>query len=65
MGGGAVLGVQKSIMAEAGVSAGESLTVVVRNDVAPRQVEVPRETRARRIELTIQQLVERASGGSA
>ena len=65
MGGGAVLGVQTAIMAEAGVSVGESLTVVVRNDVAPRQVEVPRETRARRIELTIQQLVERASGGSA
>ena len=102
MGGGAVLGVQTAIMAEAGVSVGESLTVVVRNDVAPRQVEVPEdlarafdrhdaarvvfeelsfshrreyvrsitdakrpETRARRIELTIQQLVERASGGSA
>jgi antitoxin component of MazEF toxin-antitoxin module len=102
MGGGAVLGVQKAIMAEAGVSVGDTLTVVVRNDVAPRQVEVPEdlaealarddparaafeglsfshkreyvrsitdakrpETRARRIELTIQQLVERASGGSA
>ncbi len=101
MGGGAVLGVQKAIMAEAGVSVGDTLTVVVRNDVAPRQVEVPEdlaealarddparaafeglsfshkreyvrsitdakrpETRARRIELTIQQLVERASGGS-
>jgi len=101
MGGGAVLGVQKAIMAEAGVSVGDTLTVVARNDVAPRQVEVPEdlaealarddparaafeglsfshkreyvrsitdakrpETRARRIELTIQQLVERASGGS-
>lgn len=101
MGGGAVLGVQKAIMAEAGVSVGDTLTVVVRNDEAPREVEVPQdlaeafarndparatfeglsfshkreyvrsitdakrpETRARRIELTIQQLVERASGGS-
>src|SRR6185436_15348531 len=35
MGGGAVLGVQKAIMAEAGVSVGDSLTVVVRNDEAP------------------------------
>jgi hypothetical protein len=102
MGGGAVLGVQKSIMAEAGVSVGETLTVAVRNDETPRQVDVPEdlaeafghydaarvvfeglsfshkreyvrsitdakrpETRARRIELTVQQLVERASGGSA
>jgi len=102
MGGGAVLGVQKAIMAEAGVSVGDTLTVIVRNDEAPRQVEVPEdlaeafghhdaarvvferlsfshkreyvrsitdakrpETRARRIELTIKQLVERASGGSA
>ena len=101
MGGGAVLGVQKAIMAEAGVSVGDTLTVVVRNDEAPREVEVPEdlaeafarndparaafeglsfshkreyvrsitdakrpETRARRIELTIQQLVERASGDS-
>lgn len=100
MGGGAVLGVQKAIMAEAGVRAGDSLTVVVRNDEGPREVEVPvdlaealarngaaraafeglsfshkreyvrsiteakrPETRARRIELTIEQLVERASGG--
>lgn len=102
MGGGAVLGVQKAIMAKAGVLVGETLTVAVRNDEAPRQVEVPEdlaeafghhdaarvvfeglsfshkreyvrsitdakrpETRARRIELTIRQLVERASGGSA
>ena len=102
IGGGAVLGVQKAIMAEAGVSVGDTLTVVVRNDEAPRQVEVPEdlaeslarndsaraafeglsfshkreyvrsitdakrpETRARRVELTIRQLVERASGGSA
>jgi hypothetical protein len=41
MGGGAVLGVQKAIMAEAGVSLGDTLTVVVTNDEAPRQVEVP------------------------
>src|SRR6266498_3227051 len=41
MGGGPVLGVQKAIMAEAGVSVGDTLTVVVRNDEAPRQVEVP------------------------
>jgi hypothetical protein len=102
MGGGSVLGVQKAVMAEAGVSVGDTLTVIVRNDEAPRQVEVPEdlaeafghhdaarvvfeglsfshkreyvrsitdakrpETRARRIELTIQQLVERASEGSA
>src|SRR4249920_159408 len=101
IGGGAVLGVQKAIMAEAGVSVGDTLTVVVRNDEAPREVAVPDdlaealarndparaafeglsfshkreyvrsitdakrpETRARRVELTIQQLVERASGGS-
>lgn len=102
MGGGAVLGVQKAIMAEAGISVGDTLTVIVRNDEAPRQVEVPEdlaeafghhdaarvvfeglsfshrreyirsitdakrpETRTRRIELTIKQLVEPASGGSA
>jgi len=100
MGGGAVLGVQKAIMAEAGVSVGDMLTVVVRNDEAPRQVEVPEdlaealarndaaraafdglsfshrrdyveaineakrpETRARRVERTIQALIGRASGG--
>jgi Bacteriocin-protection, YdeI or OmpD-Associated/Domain of unknown function (DUF1905) len=98
MGGWAVLGVQKAIMAEAGVS--DSLTVVVRNDEAPREVEVPDdlaealarndparaafeglsfshkreyveaineakrpETRARRVERTIQALIDRASGG--
>jgi antitoxin component of MazEF toxin-antitoxin module len=100
MGGGAVLGVQKAIMAEAGVRVGDSLTVVVRNDEAPREVEVPDdlaealarndpartafeglsfshkqeyveaineakrpETRARRVERTIQALLDRASGG--
>jgi antitoxin component of MazEF toxin-antitoxin module len=100
MGGGAVLGVQKAIMAEAGVSVGDTLTVVVRNDEVPRQVEVPEdlaealarsdaaraafdglsfshpreyveaineakrpETRTRRVERTIQALIERASGG--
>ena len=102
MGGGAVLGVQKAIMAEAGVRVGDSLTVVVRNDEGPREVEVPvdlaealarteaaraafeglsfshkreyvrsiteakrPQTRARRIELTIEQLVERAAGDEA
>jgi antitoxin component of MazEF toxin-antitoxin module len=43
MGGSAVLGVQKAIMAEAGVLAGDTLTVVVTNDDAPREVEVPEE----------------------
>jgi len=99
MGGGAVLGVQKAIMAEAGVSVGDTLTVVIRNDDAPRKVEVPNdlaealgrddvaraafdglsfshkrehvdaineakrpETRARRIERTIQAMHQRASG---
>jgi uncharacterized protein YdeI (YjbR/CyaY-like superfamily) len=94
-----VLGVQKAIMAEAGVSVGDTLTVVVRNDDAPREVEVPDdlkealrrneaaraafvglsfshrreyvdaineakrpETRARRVERTIQALVERTGG---
>lgn len=95
MGGGAVLGVQKAIMAEVGVAVGDSLTIVVRNDEGPREVEVPddlaealarndparaafeglsfshkreyvrsiteakrSETRGRRIELTIEQLVD-------
>ena len=99
MGDGAVLGVLKAIMAEAGVSVGDTLTVVVRNDDAPREVEVPvdlaealrgndearavfeglsyshqreyvdsiaeakrAETRARRVERTIQALLERAGG---
>ena len=102
MGGGAVLGVQKAIMAEAGVRVGDSITVVVRNDEGPREVEVPvdlaealarngaaraafeglsfshkreyvrsiteakrPQTRARRIELTIEQLVEGAAGDEA
>jgi len=102
MGGGAVLGVQKAIMAEAGVRVGDSITVVVRNDEEPREVVVPvdlaealarngaaraafeglsfshkreyvrsiteakrPETRARRIELTIERLVERATGDEA
>jgi antitoxin component of MazEF toxin-antitoxin module len=99
MGGGAVLGVQKAIMAEAGVSVGDTLTVVVRNDDAPREVQVPDdlaealagndaalaafeglsfshrreyvdaineakrpETRSRRVERTVQALIERAGG---
>ena len=41
MGGGGVLGVQKAIMAEAGVRVGDSITVVVRNDEGPREVDVP------------------------
>ena len=102
MGGGAVLGVQKAIMAEAGVRVGDSITVVVRNDEGPREVDVPvdlaealarngaaraafeslsfshkreyvrsiteakrPQTRAQRIELTIEQLVERSTGDEA
>ena len=41
MGNGAVLGVLKAIMAEAGISDGDTMTVVVRNDDAPREIEVP------------------------
>jgi len=41
MGNGAVLGVLKAIMAEAGISDGDTVTVVVRNDDAPREIEVP------------------------
>ena len=99
MGNGAVLGVLKAIMAEAGISDGDTVTVVVRNDDAPREVEVPDdlaealrrneaaravfeglsfshrreyadsireakrpETRARRVEGTIQALLERSGG---
>jgi antitoxin component of MazEF toxin-antitoxin module len=98
MGEGAVLGVKKDIMAEIGVSAGDTLRVEVRNDDAPREVEVPDElakalkrnatarrvfdglpyshreeyarhveeakrpeTRARRVERTIETLVEEAT----
>jgi len=98
MGEGAVLGVKKDIMAETGVSAGDTLRVEVRNDDAPHEVEVPDElakalkrnatarrvfdglpyshrkeyarhveeakrpeTRARRVERTIQTLVEEAT----
>jgi antitoxin component of MazEF toxin-antitoxin module len=43
MGEGAVLGVKKDIMAEAGVSAGDTLRIEVSNDDAPREVEVPDE----------------------
>lgn len=41
MGGMWCLGVLKAIMAEAGVSAGDVLDVVVETDEAPRDVEVP------------------------
>lgn len=43
MGDGAVLGVKKAIVAEAGVSGGDTLGVEVSNDDAPRQVELPDE----------------------
>jgi len=98
MGGVMMLGVTKAIMAEAGAGPGEVLDVVVENDEAPREVEVPpeltkalkrnraaravwdglsfshrreyvgyiieakkEETRARRVERTIQALTERAN----
>ena len=98
MGGVMMLGVTKAIMAEAGAGLGDVLDVVVENDEAPREVEVPREltkafkrnraaravwdglsfshrreyvgyiveakkeeTRARRVERTIQALTERAT----
>jgi antitoxin component of MazEF toxin-antitoxin module len=43
MGGAAVLGVQKAIMAEAGVSVGDTLRIEIANDGAPREVELPDE----------------------
>lgn len=43
MGGDAVLGVQKAIMAEAGVSVGDTLRIEVSNDDVPRVVELPDE----------------------
>ena len=43
MGGDAVLGVQKAIMAAAGVSVGDTLRIEVSNDDAPREVELPDE----------------------
>ncbi len=48
MGGGAVLGVQRAIMAEMGVSVGDSLRVEVTNDDAPREVELPELAKALR-----------------
>jgi hypothetical protein len=41
MGGTMLLGVTKAVMAEAGVGPGDALTVVVDNDDAPREVQVP------------------------
>jgi hypothetical protein len=41
MGGVMMLGVTKAIMAEAGAGPGDVLDVVVENDEAPREVEVP------------------------
>jgi len=98
MGGVMMLGVTKAIMAEAGAGPGDVLDVVVENDEAPREVEVPpeltkalkrnraaravwvglsfshrreyvgyiveakkEETRARRVERTIQALTERTT----
>jgi hypothetical protein len=98
MGGVMMLGVTKAVMAEAGAGPGDVLDVVVENDEAPREVEVPpelatalkrnkaataawdrlsfthrreyvssiveakkEETRARRVETTIQALTERAA----
>lgn len=43
MGAGSVLGVQKAIMAEAGVMVGDTLRIEVSNDDAPREVELPEE----------------------
>lgn len=99
MRGSMMIGVTKAIMAEAGVQIGDTLTVAVENDDAPREVEVPvdlakafrgakdgktewdrlafthqreyaeaildakkPETRARRIEMTIEALLERSRG---
>ena len=41
--GTTMIGVTKSVIAEAGVSVGDTLDVVVENDDAPRDVEVPEE----------------------
>jgi hypothetical protein len=43
MGGVSVLGVQKAIMAEAGVGPGDRLTVILENDDEPREVDVPQD----------------------
>ena len=43
MGGVMMLGVTKAVMAEAGAGPGDVLDVVVENDQAPREVEVPPE----------------------
>lgn len=98
MGGVMVLGVTKAIMAEVGAGPGDVLDVVVENDEAPREIEVPpelakaltrnrtaaavwdrlsfshrreyvasiveakkEETRAHRVDKTIQALIERAA----
>jgi hypothetical protein len=41
--GTTMIGVKKTVIAEAGVSIGDTLDVVVENDEAPREVEVPDE----------------------
>jgi Bacteriocin-protection, YdeI or OmpD-Associated/Domain of unknown function (DUF1905) len=43
MGGVMMLGVTKAVMAETGAEPGDVLDVVVENDEAPREVEVPQE----------------------
>jgi hypothetical protein len=100
MGEVSVLGVQKAIMAEAGIGPGDRLRVTVENDEQPREVEIPEdlakalrghpearayleslsyshrrqyvrhvieakrlETRARRIERTVETLAEKAAEG--
>ncbi|MFL5737454.1 MAG: YdeI/OmpD-associated family protein [Actinomycetota bacterium] len=39
--GSTMIGVTKAVMAEAGASVGDTLTVVAENDDAPREVDVP------------------------
>src|SRR5207247_2607381 len=45
MGGVMMLGVTKAVMVEAGAGPGDAIDVVVENDEAPREVEVPPELR--------------------
>jgi hypothetical protein len=46
MGGVAMIGVTKAIVAQAGVEVGDVLTVVVENDDRPREVEIPNDLAA-------------------
>jgi hypothetical protein len=60
--GGAVLGVQKAIIAEAGVSVGDTLRIEVSNDDAAREVELPDElAKAFRRNRAAQRVFERLS----